>query len=320
MKIVDLNGKTVLVTGGAGFIGSNLALAIERHYPRCRVIVADSFASGHFQNLRGFRGECLAADVSSEHDLNQLARLPFDIVYHQAAISDTTVADQQQMLRVNTNAFRRLLEIAAQRQAPVVYASSAGVYGNSSAPNRVGAGEQPENVYGFSKLMMDHIAREVLRERPDAQLVGLRYFNVYGPRESYKGRMASMIHQLSGKLLAGERPKLFQHGQQRRDFVHVDDVVQANLKALSASRSGVYNVGSGRSRSFNDVLKVLGQALGVNSDVEYIENPWPFFQTHTEADISQTTAHLDYEPQFSLEAGIARYVEEIGDASLRRAA
>jgi len=320
MTPLDLNGKTVLVTGGAGFIGSNLALAIERHYPRCRVIVADSFASGHFQNLRGFAGECLAADVSSVQDLHQLSELPFDFLFHQAAISDTTVADQQQMLRVNTNAFRRLLEIAAERSAPVVYASSAGVYGNSPAPNRVGAGEQPENVYGFSKLMMDHTVGEFLRERPDAHVVGLRYFNVYGPREAYKGRMASMIYQLSGKLVAGERPKLFSRGEQRRDFVYVDDVVQANLKALSASRSGVYNVGSGRSRTFNDVLKILSQTLGVNADVEYIDNPWPFFQTHTEADIAPTTDHLDYWPQFSLEAGIARYVQEFRDASLRRAA
>jgi len=320
MTPLDLNGKTVLVTGGAGFIGSNLALAIERHYPRCRVIVADSFATGHFQNLRGFAGECLAADVSSEQDLHQLSELPFDFLFHQAAISDTTVADQQHMLRVNTNAFRRLLEIAAERSAAVVYASSAGVYGNSSAPNRVGGGEQPENVYGFSKLMMDHAAGEFLRERPDAHVVGLRYFNVYGPREAYKGRMASMIYQLSGKLLAGERPKLFSHGEQRRDFVYVDDVVQANLKALTASRSGVYNVGSGRSRTFNDVLKILSQTLGVKADVEYIDNPWPFFQTHTEADIAPTTDHLDYRPQFSLEAGIARYVQEFRDASVRRAA
>ena len=104
MTQLDLNGRTVLITGGAGFIGSNLALSVERQFPKCRVIVADAFVLGHFQNLRGFRGECLAADIASEQDLKQLAGLRFDYLFHQAAISDTTVADQQLMVRVNTNA------------------------------------------------------------------------------------------------------------------------------------------------------------------------------------------------------------------------
>jgi ADP-L-glycero-D-manno-heptose 6-epimerase len=316
----DLNGKTVLITGGAGFIGSNLALHIEQHFHKCRVIVADAFALGHFQNLRGFRGECLAADITSEQDLKQLAGLRFDVLFHQAAISDTTVADQGQMLRVNANAFRRLLEIAASLSATVVYASSAGVYGNSPAPNRIGDGEVPENVYGFSKLMMDHAASEFLRARPQQRIVGLRYFNVFGPGESFKGRMASMILQLGKQLLAGERPKLFKHGEQRRDFVYIEDVVQANLRALKARQSGVYNVGSGRARSFNEVLEILGNVLRVRSTAEFIDNPWTFFQTHTEADIAATQAQLDYQPRFSLEAGIERYAPEIRRLAAREAA
>jgi len=223
------------------------------------------------------------------------------------------------MLRVNTNAFRRLLEIAASLSAGVVYASSAGVYGNSPAPNRIGEGEQPENVYGFSKLMMDHVARELVRTRPELRVVGLRYFNVYGPGESFKGRMASMILQLGRQLLAGERPKLFKHGEQRRDFVYVEDVVQANLRGLTAKQSGVFNVGSGRARSFNDVLAILGQALGVTPQVEFIDNPWSFFQTHTEADIAATAAQLGYRPEFSLEAGIERYAPEIRRLAARSA-
>ena len=320
MTQLDLNGRTVLITGGAGFIGSNLALHIEQQFPKCRVIVADAFALGHFQNLRGFRGECLAADIASEVDLKQLAGLRFDYLFHQAAISDTTVTDQQLMLRVNTNAFRKLLEIAASLSAPVVYASSAGVYGNSPAPNRVGEGEQPENVYGFSKLMMDHVAREFSRARPELRIVGLRYFNVYGPRESFKGRMSSMILQLGRQLLAGQSPRLFKHGEQRRDFVYVEDVVQANLKALSARQSGVYNVGSGRARSFNEVLEILGSKLGVRPEALYIDNPWNFFQTHTEADIETTQSQLGYQPQFSLEAGIERYAPEIRRLAAREAA
>jgi ADP-L-glycero-D-manno-heptose 6-epimerase len=273
-------------------------------------VVFDAFLLGHFQNLRGFRGECVAGDISVAEDLQQLAPYRFDYIFHQAAISDTTVTDQQRVVRVNTNAFRRILDLAASLSAPVVYASSAGVYGNSPAPNRVGSGEYPENVYGFSKLMMDRLA-EQYTSRHDVRAVGLRYFNVYGPREWNKGRMASMILQLGLQLLAGRRPRLFKHGEQQRDFVFVEDVVQANLLALGAKRSGVYNVGSGRAREFRELLQILQEALGVHRETEYIDNPWEFFQQHTEADLTQTTADLGYTPRFTLEAGIDSYAAEI---------
>lgn len=306
----DLNGKTVLITGGAGFIGSNLALHIQAAYPDCRVVIFDAFVLGHFQNLRGFRGECLAGDIAVENELQQLNAYRFDYIFHQAAISDTTVTDQKRMVQVNTNAFRRILDLAAAHSAPVVYASSAGVYGNSPAPNRVGSGEAPENVYGFSKLMLDHAAQEYSRAH-GVTAIGLRYFNVYGPRESYKGRMASMILQLGRQLLSGQRPRLFKFGEQKRDFVYVQDVVQANLRALSAKRSGVYNVGSGRAREFREVYEILQQVLDVRCEVEYIDNPWSFYQDHTEADLASTKADLGYSPQFTLEAGIASYGAEI---------
>ena len=307
---IALNGKTVLITGGAGFIGSNLALRIEERYPNCRVVVLDAFVLGHFRNLRGFRGECLAGDGALAADMQHLDAFHFDYIFHQAAISDTTVTDQKRMVEVNTNAFRQILDFAAAQGAPVVYASSAGVYGNSPAPNRVGCGEEPENVYGFSKLMMDHVAREYAR-RHDLRIVGLRYFNVYGPRESHKGRMASMILQLGCQLLSGQPPRLFKFGQQKRDFVYVEDVVQANLRALTAVRSGVYNVGTGQAREFREVLEILQQVLGTRREVVYIDNPWPFYQDHTEADISPTTSDLGYAPRFTLEAGIADYGAEI---------
>lgn len=308
--ILDLHGKTVLITGGAGFIGSNLALHLQTQYPDCRIVVFDAFVLGHFKNLRGFRGEVVAGDISCERDLKALAPYRFDAVFHQAAISDTTVLDQKRMVEVNTNAFRRVLELASATGAHVAYASSAGVYGNSPAPNRVGGGEAPENVYGFSKLMMDQVAREFVRETK-LNVVGLRYFNVYGPGEFYKGKTASMMLQLGLQMLEGQRLKLFKYGQQRRDFVYIDDVVQANLRAISAGRSGVYNVGSGRSRSYNDVVQILARTLELPADIEYVDNPYSFFQEHTEADIVSTTRDLGYRPQFTLEAGIEKYASEI---------
>jgi ADP-L-glycero-D-manno-heptose 6-epimerase len=307
---LELNGRSVLVTGGAGFIGSNLALSIQSRYPDCRVVVLDRFDLGHFRNLRGFQGEVLAGDVSRPEDLKQLAGYRFDAVFHQAAISDTTVDDQERMLRVNTNSIQWIVEMAQSMSAAVVYASSAGTYGNSPPPNRVGQGEEPENVYGFSKLMMDQWARRAMRTA-SIPIAGLRYFNVYGPRESFKGTTASMILQLGLQLLAGRRPRLFKWGEQSRDFVYVDDVVEANLGALAAGTSGIFNVGSGTSRSFNDVLAILARQFGVDIEPEYIDNPWPFYQDHTLADIEATRTSLGYRPGFTLEEGIAAYVPEI---------
>ncbi len=307
---IDLNGKSVLITGGAGFIGSNLALHIQEHYPDCRIVVFDAFVLGHFKNLAGFRGECRSGDISNPADLKRLAADHFDYIFHQAAISDTTVMDQKRVVEVNTNAFHDLLGIAADMSARVVYASSAGTYGNSPAPNCVGHGEEPENVYGFSKLMMDHLAARFVR-RHAISVVGLRYFNVYGPRESFKKNTASMICQLGQKLLRGETPRLFKWGEQRRDFVYIEDVVQANLKALAPARSGVFNVGSGAARSYNELYEILSTQLGSKAEVEYIDNPWKFFQNHTEADLGPTREALGYEPRFSLEEGIAAYVPEL---------
>lgn len=307
---VDLNQKSILITGGAGFIGSSLAMHIQTHWPRAEVVVFDAFTLGHFKNLEGFRGTCIAGDIMSAHDLSRLEDFRFDYIFHQAAISDTTVTDQQVMIRANTNAFADLLKIARRMSAVTVYASSAGTYGNSSAPNTVGSGETPENVYGFSKLMMDRLAGQITAKHCQP-IVGLRYFNVYGPRESHKGTTASMICQLGQKILAGERPRLFKHGEQRRDFVYINDVVQANLRAMTSKESGVYNVGSGTARQFNEVLDILAQELGANVDCLYIDNPWSFYQNHTEANIESARSSLGYEPRYSLEEGIRAYVPEI---------
>ena len=158
--------------------------------------------------------------------------------------------------------------------------------------------------------MMDNLARDYWSscEQP---VVGLRYFNVYGPGEAHKGRMASMIWQLSQQMLSHSSTRLFRHGQQRRDFVYIKDVVQANLRAAGASRSGVYNVGSGQARQFNEVHEILSAALDVKPELEYVENPWGIYQDHTEADIEPTQRDLQYRPRYTLEMGIEEYAEEI---------
>lgn len=318
----DLRGKRILITGGAGFIGSNLAHYFTQNHPEALVTVFDSFRSeacfpsgnptslGHFKNLIGFQGEVISGDINNPADLQNLKHREFDVIFHQAAISDTTVEDQGLMVKTNTNAFKDLLDIAQKSGASMVYASSAGTYGNSPAPNRVGEGEVPENVYGFSKLMMDQIAIRYHEENPNMRIVGLRYFNVYGPREYFKGTTASMILQLGLQALRNGKVRLFKYGEQKRDFVYVEDVVQANVKAMATDHSGVYNVGCGQARSFNDIAEILQQEL-CPFEVEYFDNPYRFYQNHTEADIVMSKEYLEYMPQFSLEKGVAAYVDEI---------
>lgn len=308
---LDLNDKSILITGGAGFVGSNLAFHIQENYPNAHIVIYDAFVLGHFKNLQGFKGEVIAGDITDPVAMQRLRAQKFDYIFHQAAISDTTVMDQKKMVEANTNAFGDILDIAVEMGADVIYASSAGTYGNSEAPNCIGKGEEPENVYGFSKLMMDNLAARYIKYHPNLKIVGLRYFNVFGPREFYKGTTASMILQLGLKLLRGDAPKLFKWGEQKRDFVYIEDVVQANIKALTAKKSGVYNVGSGAARQFNELFGALTSTLGIEKQVEYIDNPYKFYQNHTEADISLTREFLGYEPRFSLEEGIRAYADEI---------
>ena len=324
MQYIDdtLAGKRILITGGAGFIGSNLALYFQKYHPKSQVVVFDCFRNGeafengnpkslgHFKNLLEFNGEVIAGDINNKADLQRLENMNFDYIFHQAAISDTTVLNQELILRSNLNAFKDLLDLSIRSGAKMIYASSAGVYGNTPAPNSIGSGEIPENAYGFSKLMMDHLASKYLQENPSLHIVGLRYFNVYGENEFYKGKTASMILQLGLQALQNKKVRLFKMGEQKRDFVYIQDVIQANVKAISAKKSGVYNVGSGKSRSYNDIVACLKKELG-EFEVEYFDNPYSFFQTHTEANIVLTKEFLGYEPRFSLEIGIKNYLDQI---------
>ncbi|MCS6998639.1 MAG: ADP-glyceromanno-heptose 6-epimerase [Aquificaceae bacterium] len=300
-----------LVTGGAGFIGSNLAKVLEKSY-RCKVYVLEDFSSGHFKNLTGFEGEVITGDLSDAELWRWLReRFRFDVVFHQGAVTDTTVQDQNRMMKVNAESMRYILDACLQWKAKLIYASSAGVYGNSPPPMREEEGLLPENIYGFSKLMMDRIALNFLQEHPEMRVVGLRYFNVYGPGEAYKGKTASMIYQLYRQMREGKRPRLFKWGEQKRDFVYVEDVVRANLLAFERDISGIFNIATGQARSFNEIVFILNQYLGTNYEVEYFDCPYEFYQNYTQADISKARKELRYEPLYSLEEGIREYLRRL---------
>jgi len=303
--------ERILVTGGAGYIGSNIAAALVKR-PGTEVLVVDNFSSGDWHNLIHVNCEVRACDSDDPALLEEIANGDFSAIFHEAAITDTTVMDQRLMIEVNTNAFADMLEACHLSGTRMIYASSAGTYGNSPAPNTVGSGEEPENIYGFSKLAMDRIAARRY-ETQHAPIIGLRYFNVYGPGETHKNeksgnKTASMMLQLYEQVKAGKQPKLFKYGEQKRDFVYIRDVIAANLAALDAPRSGVCNVGSGLARTYNEIVRALSTELDTRLEIEYFDNPFSFFQNHTEADLSNTEALLNWQPEWTLEKGMSDYI------------
>ncbi len=306
--------QNILVTGGAGFIGANLTLELQKRHPDARIVVVDDFRSGDFRNLQGFRGDFVTADVSRLDWTGQFKDLVFDAIFHEASITDTTVHDQALQAHDNIEGFRRLLDFAHPHLTPVVYASSAATYGVCSGIQREEQPPAPANIYAFSKVQLDNLARDYARRFPAWRIIGLRYFNVYGPGEAHKKAAASMIYQLYTQMKAGKRPRVFRGGEHKRDFVYVKDVVALTLHALNVKRSGIFNCGSGHSFSFNEVISVLNRELGTELAADYIENPYSFYQPHTEADMKRVKNELGFTPQFTPAAGIADYISLLENA------
>ena len=292
--------KNVIVTGGAGFIGSNLALELERKGHN--VAILDDYSSANVQNLQGFRGDILIGDESRLGECGSA----FDVIFHLAAVTDTTFKDDKEMLRKNIDGFRKVLQFALNSNAVLVYASSAGTYGNGKTPMRESQQPQPLNAYAFSKYVMDNMAK---KHEKNLRIVGLRYFNVFGPGEKHKGKAASMVYQLYRQMSAGRNPRIFKYGEQVRDHVYAKDVVAATIKASEAKESGIFNVGSGEGTTFNQVIDYLNKAMKTSFKPDYFENPYTeVYQVHTHADISKAAKTLGWKPKFPTKAGIADYV------------
>lgn len=306
---------TTLVTGGAGFIGSNLIRGLNAHGITDILVVDNLEKSDKFINLSG----CRIADYMDKREFRRTIEddrfdLSIDVIFHQGACSDTLEHNGAYMLDNNFTYSKQLLRYALTRSIPFIYAASAAVYGNSAAFTEQPENEKPLNVYGYSKLVFDQHVRRLL---PDVQstVVGLRYFNVYGPNEAHKSRMASVAHQVLKQLRETGIIRLFvgsggyADGEQRRDFISVGDVVDVNLFfADGPVRAGIFNVGTGRNRSFNDIARTL-IALHGSGDIEYIPFPTGLldkYQSFTEADIAALRAAGYTAPFTSLEDGLAQ--------------
>lgn len=308
----------IVITGGAGFVGSNLVHALNQTGRSDLLVVDNLSSSDKYENLVGAE----LSDYVDKEDFVSLLQSgkkwldDIEVVFHQGACTSTTEPDGRYMMRNNYEYSKALLGFCLDRATPLIYASSAAVYGAGTTFAEDPANEAPLNVYGFSKLLFDVQVRKAL-PLARSQIVGLRYFNVYGPREDHKGPMASMVKQLDDQLAETGKARLFgptdgyEAGEQRRDFVFVRDLIDMNLWFFeSSSKSGIFNAGSGRCRSFNDLAREVIRNRGAG-EVEYIPFPDSLrgrYQSFTEADLGRLrAAGYDSEPT-SLEEGIAEYL------------
>jgi ADP-L-glycero-D-manno-heptose 6-epimerase len=306
----------IVVTGAAGFIGSNLVHALNQR-GRTDVLAVDELSDGRkFQNLV----DCEIADlVDRDAFLEHVARRDFgriDAVFHQGACSNTMEWDGRLVMRLNYEYSKELFGFCADRGVPFIYASSAAVYGGSREFRVDPACERPLNLYGYSKLLFDRWVRR--QPSPPSAVVGLRYFNVYGPREFHKGEMASVAYKQHLQLAAGDRVELFESsdgwgpGEQRRDFVWVGDVVDVNLWFLEHPQaSGIFNVGTGRAQTFNEVARAVIAYHG-RGRIEYVPFPDALrgrYQSFTQADLRELRA-AGYDRRFlPVEEGIPLYLK-----------
>ena len=309
-----------IVTGGAGFIGSNVVKALNRRGITDILVVDNLSRSEKFRNL----ADLTIRDYLDKRELRQrLENGTFDVkaeaILHNGACSDTMESDGRYMLDNNFGDSKALLSHALKHRIPFVYASSAATYGASPDFAVDPANERPLNVYGWSKLLFDQHVRPLL-PHIESTVVGLRYFNVYGPREHHKGRMMSVLHQLLRQLRETGICRLFEgtdgygDGEQVRDFVFVDDIVDINLFfAEGPLRRGIYNAGTGEARSFNAIARTLIRLLG-SGRIEYIPFPDALrgkYQSFTQADVASLREAGYAKPFTGLEDGIARTLAEL---------
>ena len=308
----------IIITGGAGFIGSNLVKGLnDAGYVELQVV--DDLTDGtKFRNL----ADCRIADyVDKDRFIEAVDNSGLDanvrVVFHLGACSTTTEWNGRYMLDNNYEYSKRLLHACMQRHIPFIYASSASVYGMGPGFSEDPRNEKPLNVYAYSKFLFDHYVRLRL-STSKSQIAGLRYFNVYGPREQHKGKMASVAYHLNAQLRERGKVRLFEgcdgyaDGEQRRDFVYVGDTVAVKLWLLEKPGiSGIFNVGTGRAQSFNDVARAVVR-WHQRGKIEYIPFPKDLkgrYQSYTQADIG-ALRDAGYEHEFlAVEQGVPRYLD-----------
>ena len=314
----------IIITGGAGFIGSNLIHALNRRGGK-NILLVDNLANGH--KMHNLSDLDIADYFDKDEFLQQLDRAGFfdgvQAVLHQGACSATTEWDGRYVMTNNYQYSKRLLQACVEKKTPFIYASSASVYGLGKHGFSVERGcEHPINMYAYSKFQFDQYVRSLL-PTATSPIVGLRYFNVYGPREQHKGAMSSTAFHFNRQIIEHGKACLFEgcdgfaDGEQKRDFVYVGDVVDVNLWFLDhPEQSGIFNIGTGKAESFNAVAQAVIGWHGTGS-IDYIPFPEHLrgsYQSYTQADISGLRQAGYGKAFLTVNQGVSRYLDLLNKA------
>jgi len=300
--VLRLSTKKFLITGGAGFIGT--AIARRLFHENSRIVILDDFSSGRFENImlpcEVVKGN--VADVSSFHEIHDV-----DFVLHFGAPSSVVLFNRnpEKCITETIIGIRNVFEYSKNTGVKkVIFPSSSSVYGNTPLPQSETTPTMPTNLYGIAKLACENIAKLYSDTVPS---VGLRIFAGYGPGETHKREIASVITLFMESISANSRPIIFGDGTQSRDFVYIDNIVEAVLKAIENSFTGIINIGSGESHTFNEIVDFINYLLGKNVRPQYVEKPNQYFE-HTLADITKMKNVLAFSP-ISLEDGLKKYLD-----------
>jgi len=308
-----LKGKKILVTGGAGFVGSNLVTALADDN---KIFVLDNLHTGNVLNIDNVMGK-IELQVLDTEDIFQVDFAP-DIIFHLGMYSSTP------MYKENRNLVRRVvdgaievLEFAKRHNARVVLASSSSIYNGHPVPQNEEMIPRVTDFYTEARLSAERLT-ELYSKMFGLKASCLRFFSVYGPGERSKGRFANLISQFMWDIEDGRNPVVYGDGSQTRDFIYVDDVVDACVRAAQSERSGVFNVGTGVSFTVNEMLSKVMDAVGKHPPVEYVKTPISNYVLHTQADITRAQRELGFKARYSLDEGIGLTLRSQADSLVPR--
>lgn len=295
----------ILVTGASGFIGS--ALSDKLYELGHEVIVTGTSNERKCKHSYFLPPNCRGLDKFKT----------IDYCFHQAAHNDTTDTDEDYMYSVNCQfsleVFNRVVDLGCKK---VIYASSASVYGLNPPPHKETDETNPANVYSKSKNFLEVVAEKFSVDKK-IPVIGLRYFNVYGIGEKHKQKRASMIYQLCKQAIEYGKVKVFKYGEQTRDWIAVEDIVDLNISCLNYDKSDIFNAGTGIGTSINEIIDIIKENLGKPLEIEYLDNPYKsFFQDHTKAYIQKATEMLDFQPKINIKQGVCNLLDKMKKASI----
>ena len=304
----------ILVTGGLGFIGSNLARALQDMGHEVSVI--DNLLLGTKENVKDIKDkiQVIIGDVNKKEDLEKAGKP--EIIFHMAASSSSPMfqEDLKGCYRNNIEGFINILEFARDSGTKkVIYASTSSIYGNNPTPLREDDKVIPPNYYSVTKLDTEYTAH-IFAKANNIECIGFRFMSVYGPGEKSKGKFANLASQFLWEMMAGRQPILYGDGTQRRDFTHVDDIVQANILAMETNKkfeSTIFNIGESKDYSLLELVEIINKVLGTDIKPSFIPNSIKGTYIYTQlGDLTKIKKELGYEPQVSLEDGIRRLSKE----------